>query len=139
MNTFLLNCCAGAAKIIKCGCNATAATNETDLEITKAICWAIVCVTGCLVVSFLIWKLIDHIANAVSGWNKRQWEVEDKGRKQQADLLEKKLQILYELCKKDKAGEFKEHDSGEVNKYLDALQEALKIKHNPQGEKPMQN
>ena len=122
MSVLFLQCSNGAARIVKCSCSFAAATNENDLEIAKSICWAIACVVACLVVGFLAWKLIDHIANGISGWNKRQWDIKDRERKQKADLLEKKLQILYELCKEEEPKKgFKKVDSMEMKTYLETL------------------
>ena len=60
--------------------------------------------------------------------NKREWEVEDRKQKQDAELKERKLNLLKEFCyyeikafdgNKDK--KLKAHDSEEVKKYLDEL------------------
>ena len=68
MNTLLLDACAGSAQIVKCGCDIANATNGQDVEIAKAICCSIVTLAGIIVGGFLIWKLMDHIANGISGY-----------------------------------------------------------------------
>lgn len=94
MNAMLLQNCGCAEKIMKLASNMEAATNCKDVEIAKAVCCAIVSITAIVVIGVLIWKLIDKISNGISGWNKRNWDVEDKVRKQKADLLDKKLDAL---------------------------------------------
>lgn len=90
MNTLLLDACAGSAQIVKCGCDIANATNGQDVEIAKAICCSIVTLAGIIVGGFLIWKLMDHIANGISGYYKRKCTIEDIKRKMEAN------QELYE-------------------------------------------
>ena len=83
--------------------------------ITHQICCTIVTTVAIIVVGFLLWKLMDHIAYCQTEKRNRQWKVEDIERKQKADLLEKKLIAL------------KGKDSKE---YSDAIDQALNTTHN---------
>ena len=71
-----------------------AATNCKDVEIVKTICCAIVSTIAIVVIGALAWKLIDKISNGISGWNKRNWDVEDKEWKQKTYLQDKLLVFL---------------------------------------------
>ena len=66
-----------------------------------------------IVVGFLLWKLMDHIASSKAEKRNRQWNVEDIERKQKAELLEKKLSFLKDKDSKD---------------YSDAIDQALNTK-----------
>ena len=83
--------------------------------ITHQICFTIVTTVAIIVVGFLLWKLMDHIASSKAEKRNRQWNVEDIERKQKAELLEKKLSFL------------KDKDSKE---YSDAIDQALNTTHN---------
>ena len=124
----ILQCCDLAGKVIKCSCNANVTTNY-DFGIADIICHAFIFVTGIIVGGFLVWKLIEYIAKGIAGWRKRVWEVEDIKRKQNKDLLDKKMQILNDLCydnkDKDAKKTIKSHNSEEIKKYLDAIDNAL--------------
>ena len=98
-------------------------TNYADVAMTAFICKAVVCVAFILVLGFLIWKLMDHIANGISGWRKRVWDVEDIKRKQKSDLLTKKIDLLIKLCIEDSN---KKNNATRVDSYLDTLKEELK-------------
>ena len=130
MSAILLQCCNVAAKVIKCGCDVDV-TNNYDLGIADIICHAFIFVTGIIVGGFLVWKLIEYIAKGIAGWRKRVWEVEDIERKQKKDLLDKKMQILNDLCydnkDKDAKKNIKSHDSKEIENYLEAIDNALGI------------
>ena len=107
MNAILLQCCAGAAKIVKCGCDIEAATNGGDVEIVKSICCAIVSITAIVVLGSLLWRFMDHIANKNNAKRKRCWDVEDKIHKQKSDLIGKLLDFKKERAypyDKDKDG-----------------------------------
>lgn len=69
--------------------------------ITHQICCTIVIVVTIIVLGFLLWKLMDHIASSKAEKRARQWKVEDIERKQKADLLEKKLSFLKDKVAKD--------------------------------------
>ena len=133
MNAILLQC-AGATTILKCGCNLTTATNENDLEIAKTICWAIVCVAGCLVAGFLAWKLLDHIANGISGLYKRRCEVKDKVFKQKGDMLDKLTDFLKaqteEKGNDGKVIRNKPYDNKECKAYRETLCDMLNALEN---------
>jgi hypothetical protein len=84
MSTLLLDACAGCAQAVKCGCVLANATNRQDVEIVKTICCSIVTLAAIIVGGFLIWKLMDHIANGISGCYKRKYTLEDIERKMKA-------------------------------------------------------
>ena len=71
-----------------------AGTNCSDVKIADAICKSLVLIFAICVAGFLIWKLIDHIAIAVSGLYKRKCDVEDKKLKQKSDLIDKLTDFL---------------------------------------------
>lgn len=82
-----------------------AGTNDADVEITKYICCAVVTVAAIIVGGFLIWKLIDHLANAIAGCYKRRFEVEDLERKQKSDLKNKLIDFLEKMTINEKYNE----------------------------------
>lgn len=86
-----------------------AGTNWANIEITKTICCSLVLIVTICVLGFLAWKLIDHYAKKNVDVRKRDWEVEDKNRKQKSDLIEKKLSKL------DK----------DTEKYLSAIEDVI--------------
>ena len=158
MSLILLECCKCAAEMSKCCCNIEDATNNQDVEIAKTICCALVLVTAIIVGGSIFWRVIDKIAKGCQERRKykkdeedsnrkknadllnRTWKQEDDEKKKESDLLDKKLQILKELCYENKeridAGEEKEkkkyekvlrsNDSKEVKEYMDAINEALR-------------
>ncbi len=147
----MLYCCAGSAQVSKgCRCLMDAASNHNDIEIVNSICGTIVAVVAILAACFLLWKLIDHIAK---GWQRcrqhtwenedkkataeaeklaRQNQLEDKERKQQESLLEKRLAILKELCYNNDGRELsvKKYDSTEIKDYLEELDRQIKHPQN---------
>lgn len=86
MSTSLLNCigCADSTQVMKCARVLANATNIHDVELTTTICSSIELMTGIVVGGFLAWKLLDHIANGISGYYKRKWTLQDIARKQKA-------------------------------------------------------
>lgn len=132
----LLQCCESAAQVVKCSCGQKLATNCNDLGIAQVISCTIICVTCCIVIGFLLWKLMDHIAKRCQEKRQRGWEIEDKQLKQEADKKQRawqiedmKFQMLKELCyssqkekneKQEKV--LKELESAEVGKYLSELE-----------------
>ena len=86
-------------------------TNCADVAMTAVICKTVVFVALIFVLGFLIWKLMDHIANKNSETRKRLWEVEDIERKQNSDLLTKLLDFQKDLAlpvDKNKEGKYTE-------------------------------
>ena len=65
-------------------------TNCVEASITNIISCSIVHVVLICVAGFLLWKLMDLVAQGVAGYYKRKWNVEDIERKMQADLKEQK-------------------------------------------------
>ena len=75
-----------------------AETNWKDVIITAIICTAIVIILCYGIFKFYQWQEGVIKAKETDANNKRNQENEEKNRKWKADLLEKKLQILKELC-----------------------------------------
>ena len=144
MNTFLLNSCAAAAQVVKCGCNMTeVATNDKDLEIVKAICCSVVLVVFILVVGFLIWKLTEIQLKRCDEKRKHDWEVEDKLRRQKAELTNKLIDFQKELAYTYEKGadgklekkDFNTEESSAYKKLLSKLTEGIEINDSHQEEK----
>ena len=104
-------------------------TNCADVAMTAVICKAVVCVALILVLGFLVWKLMDHIANGISGWRKRVWEVNDIKRKQKSDLLTRLLDFKKDLAlnyeKKGKDDEKKKYDDIIAKEYIARIETFL--------------
>ena len=64
-------------------------TNCVDASIASTISCSIVHVVLICVVGFLLWKLMDLVAQGIAGFCKRKWEVEDIERKLRAEMMEK--------------------------------------------------
>lgn len=94
MSTMLLECCTGAAKIVKCSCTNEAVTNCKDVEMAQLVCCTIVCVVLILTLGAIAWRLIDHHAAKKASIRKRRWEFANKNRELRFDLLEKKLAAI---------------------------------------------
>lgn len=75
-----------------------AETNWKDVIITAIICTAIVIILCYGIFKLYQWQEGVIKAKETDANNKRNQENEEKNRKWNADLLEKKLQILKELC-----------------------------------------
>lgn len=123
MITTLLSCqcdsivtkaCGAIIPIIKETCKAD--TNSFDASIADVICKSLVIIVAILVAGFLAWKWMElrekkderkfknqkekEESERKQEGNKknREWQLEDEDRKQKTNLLNKKLEILYELC-----------------------------------------
>ena len=83
--------------------------NWANVKITQTICCTSVIIVTICVLGFLLWRLIDHHAQKNVDVRKREWEEEDKNRKQKSDLIDKKL------AKLDKDAE----------KYISTIEEAI--------------
>ena len=129
MNAMLLDCCGCAEKIVNLAGSMETATNCKDVEIAKTICCAMVSITAIVVIGVLGWKLIDKISDAISGYNKRNWEVKDKKQKQKSDLQDKLIDFLANNTSEEKydsnAGKFvktlRELDSEESRHYVKVI------------------
>jgi hypothetical protein len=134
MSAVILEGCAGAVKILKCGCDQCSAMNVNDVQIAQTICGTIVLVAFIMVVGFLVWKLMEYIANGVSGYSKRKWEEKDCVKKQKSDLQDKLLNFLEkntskEECSKEEGKMVKKQksfDSKESQYYIDVLTALIK-------------
>lgn len=119
-----------------------AGTNCCDVNIAEAIGKSLVLIFAICVIGFLIWKLIDHIANGVEMLFKKDKEKEESERKQKADLLDKYLDFLKEQASKDdkliqdyisvlaglKESQNKDADNAKITKILERQIEFLKTK-----------
>lgn len=143
MSLILLECCKGAVEMVKCSCNTDAPTNCEDVAIAMTICCALVWITAIIVGGSIIWRTIDKVSKGCQERRKNKKDKEDVERKQRGDLLDKKLQILKELCyrsvERAVSGEEKEitkhekelrsAESKEVSEYINAINEALGTQH----------
>ena len=137
MNIILLQSCAGAANAIRCSCKSIATTNCQDVaqSAISALTILFLCAAFVVIITYGInryFKNKEKEREYQEGKEsqKRTWEVEDKGRKERAELLNKKLQLLNDLCYDDK--KLRALNSSEVEEYLSALDEALGIPKKPQ-------
>ena len=136
MSLFLLSCVQDliVTEIAKKGCPSIcdiheASTNLADASIVYILCCSVIHVVFICMGGFLLWKLIDYIAKGIAGWRKRVWELEDKNFKQKSNLLDKKLEILKDLCyeTKDKDAKkiIKGGDNQDVLNYIKELNSVL--------------
>ena len=117
-----------------------AETNDKDLWMVGIVCMTIVLVAIIAAAVILLWKYIGFIAAKNERDQKKTKEKEESARKQQADLLNKKIEFLKELCyrieertetKGDKENKkyekvLKNSDSPEAKRYIEALEKELK-------------
>lgn len=136
MSMFLLSCVCDsiATKLLERECQSPcgihdASTNLADASITYILCCSVINVVFICVAGFLLWKLIDYIAKGIAGWRKRSWELEDRKLKLKSDLLDKKLEILKDLCyeTKDKDAKkiIKGGDNQDILNYIKELNSVL--------------
>lgn len=104
MKTLLLDCC---------------------LNTTQVVCESIVWIVAIIAIAFLLWKLMEHYANCCADTRKRAWELEDIERKQDSDLLSKKLEMLKELSYQHKNNAEKTPVPEKVNEYIKAIEDAI--------------
>ena len=123
MNTFLLHCGANAAHMMRGGHGPIHMPGAAEMGVVRAVCGAVVMVTVILVVGFLLWKLMEQFFKGCQERRRRQWELEDRDRKQKADLKDKKLAFLKELCyvPDEKGKSTLKRDGDECKEYLAAL------------------
>lgn len=134
MNVLLLDCCTKVVKMMEkmmhyvCESNAT---NCNDVEITKCICEYILWIAIVAAITFLVWKVLDHIANGVSVWYKRQCDVEDCLNKKKLELSDKLIDFFkektypYEKVKENDTIKKKEYDPDASVKYVNTLTELI--------------
>jgi hypothetical protein len=133
---FLLSCVCDsiATKLLERECQSPcgihdASTNLADASITYILCCSVINVVFICVAGFLLWKLIDYFAKGIAGWRKRSWELEDRKLKLKSDLLDKKLEILKDLCyeTKDKDAKkiIKGGDNQDILNYIKELNSVL--------------
>ncbi len=108
-------------------------TNCNDVKIAGFICGAVVLVALFALCGFIFWKIADNSAKAEERKAQNEKEKEEIIRKQRADLQEKKLQIRHDVCKSE---ELKKYDLNQIEKYVNAIDEALGIKVEKEETKP---
>lgn len=97
------------------------------VDTAHVICGAVVIVTAIVVAGLILQKLIEHIADSRKTKHQHLWEEESKKEKQRANLIEKKLTLMLDLCvKKNDKGE-KENDTERIKKYLDEIDSLLGV------------
>ena len=94
MISLLLQCCQDTAPIVKCVHELETATSDNDVLIVGMTCCTIVLVAIIATCGLLLWKWLERRANRKASEQKRQWEEEDKDRKQKADLKDKMLNAI---------------------------------------------
>lgn len=115
MNAILLDTC--VAHAAKNSFHIETTLSESYLEMVKTICGTVVCVVGLIIAGFLVYKLIEHIANNASEHRKRKNEVEDIERATQAKLRDRLLDFLKDI---------------DEQKYKEELKGFLSAKHKRQ-------
>lgn len=113
-----------------------AETNGQDViiavAITFAVCATIIIVAWIAKSTILSWKEKVIEAQKQERTDRAKIEKEESDRKRNSDILDKKLQILSAICceqnKDDSKKVVKKYDDKAVEKYIDALNEALEIK-----------
>ena len=134
MITILLQCCPDTAAIAKCIHEYEAATNDNDLQIFNEICGTVVLVAVIVMGGFLLWKLIDHIANGIRSIYKRSCDKKDYQKRQEADLKDKLLSFLETSTSTEEynkeAGKVmkkkKDENSTESQYYINVLKSIIK-------------
>lgn len=105
-------------------------TSWEDVEITKQIGSSFIWIVGICIAGYIILITIKLLFARASERRKRRWEVREKDNKRNAELKERKLNLLKEFCyyeikafdgNKDK--KLKAYDSEEVKMYLKYLDE----------------
>lgn len=140
MSTLLLQCCTHATEFMKCDCWHDATTNWEDVTIVAIICSSTLFVFWYAIRKTYQWQQL-KAATAKERLNaeeeekkdrrttERTWQLEDQKRKKKTDLLEKKLQILKDLCyeAKDEESEkrLKAFNSEEVKNYTSEIDKEL--------------
>ena len=105
-------------------------TSWEDVEITKQIGSSFIWIVGICIAGYIILTTIKLLFARASERRKRRWEVREKDNKRNAELKERKLNLLKDFCyneiiasggNKDK--KLKAYNSEEVIKYLKYLDE----------------
>ena len=100
------------------------------VEITKQIGSSFIWIVGICIAGYIILTTIKLLFARASERRKRRWEVREKDNKRNAELKERKLNLLKDFCyneiiasggNKDK--KLKAYNSEEVKKYLKYLDE----------------
>lgn len=150
MSTVLLQCCNGAAQIVKCSCDHVMETSCNDVCVVGIICVAIVIIAMYGICRFFtdrakerecqkeresqkrIWEVEDKNREQESDKKNRDWSIEDQKRKQKSGLIDKLLDLQKSLTspyEKDKNGTLteKKYDKNEIEKYKAVLSYLLSI------------
>ena len=102
-----------------------------DVEITSIICCSLVKIVAIVVAGFLLWKLLNYVAEAIAAYYNRACNLNDRERKQQAELTNKLLDFQKGLTfpyEKDDKGEYqkREYDTGVRKSYQQNLINLIK-------------
>lgn len=102
--------------------------NWADVTVVAIICLSIIAIVGILVFGYKCIKKQEIDARDQSEKDKRDWVMKENENKRNAELKERKLNLLKDFCydeieasdgKKDK--KLKAYNSEEVQKYIDEL------------------
>ena len=104
-------------------------TNANDVTIAKYICLAVAFVALVVGATILLWKWLGNRVDEEERIFKKGKEQEESKRKQESDLLDKKLEMLKTMCDIDgykrADDETKEKYYAPIDKFIKAIDEAL--------------
>lgn len=104
-----------------CGaCAKMSGTNCCDVKITESIMSVLALIVAICVGGYIIVKLIGVLSDFFEGRRKRKWDEMDKDCKRNAELLDKKLEIMKALCYTTVEREVSQ-DGKISKKYVDVL------------------
>lgn len=95
-------------------------TNCCDVKITESIMSGIAWIVAICIGGYVVVKLIDVCSKACQEKRKKEWEEKEAERKRDRVLLDKKLEIMKELCYKPVMRE-ETNDSKTTKQYVDVL------------------
>ena len=112
MKMTILAACGACAKMRVANC--------CDVKITESIMSGIAWIVAICVGGYVVVKLIDVCSKACQEKRKKKWEENEADRKMDRELLDKKLEIMKELCYMDV--QRKENNDGvETEKWVKVL------------------
>jgi len=141
MGLFFLEGCNEAAKIIKCSCKATSATNMNDVSITGFVCITIIIIASIIAYTILKWKQKEIDAKAKerqtelsreqnaserklsADQTSHDWQNEERQNKQKEDLLDKYLIFLKEQIQENE-------DKDRIEQYRITLEYLIQLSQN---------
>lgn len=95
------------------------ATNTCDVDIANSVSTTVIVVVAICAGAYLLSKLIAFWQTSRQSKRKREWDNEDKDRKQKSDLLYMKLEMMKALCNKTEkvGGSEQKNEKGSEQKY----------------------